>query len=917
MAAGKHLTVNDKIEELSNVDAGIANQYVKWDGTAANVISVASIPSTDITGLNTANWDTAFSWGDHALAGYQTGTSGANTALDNLTTTAINLSLLPDTSNSLSLGSSNRYWQIGHFGDVRLYDDAGADAICIQSPPVLDETIATPSWIFRLPPNEGLVGQTLEVIDITSRIATTEWRDVKNLANVDQVLTGARLINANAGELSIERTGLGEQYALRLVNKSGTASGDSASLAFQQHPTSTITGAIHSDHVGNLDYNMRFQVWSDIGNVLADRLILKNLGQVNIPLEPALDNLEDDLLAILPNGDIVRRSAISVTGVSSNLATTDQPLTGNRIISGVDNITRYNLLHIFIDQFGVNANSFDLNAVGGGGTAGLNLILGEARLTGDVIKIKHVGVDGNGLYIKGTNIDGTIAYVDINTDIDLNTNVINGATAFGWGDHSLAGYSTIDGLWGTDANGIIATGTPNIGIGGASTLANVLTITGATQINDGNFAMYDGVGIRHIFYPGALANNQIGGNLRVLEGKLSAGAGATQFGLLNIGNSTTTVPHMHFDAGVDVTTPTAGMLTWNGTELNFTTGAGAGTNVDLLTVGTGSSGIYGTSDTIPTLHTTTFGFGSVWDITAPDDAFNKMNINYKVSTLTAELRMGTSNGGGGFPATNFDGQGNGTYAHRNSFGYKTLVVNGDSSSFFMNDKEVVITGGQETAYSGAASFKFRTESTPNATIENVFTSDMANNVQAQFHSLQFGGNANIVFSVNSETKTSYGLAEVTNVIGRHRFAGDVGIDGGLQIKTTIAPIAGQIWKTTDIEGNGAWSNQTIQYVEVDEAITGDATGDITSPATINSTFVLRTLANAPANIAVDIMVGSDTGANASTGVRAVGSARTLLVKQDTDRAYVVTVQTNASSQIEIFSNSATQDFTYLGHSIII
>lgn len=60
--------------------------------------------------------------GAGALPTFETLTAGANTALSNLASVAINTDLLPDSGALRVLGSSSAYWSTGYFGDVRVID---------------------------------------------------------------------------------------------------------------------------------------------------------------------------------------------------------------------------------------------------------------------------------------------------------------------------------------------------------------------------------------------------------------------------------------------------------------------------------------------------------------------------------------------------------------------------------------------------------------------------------------------------------------------------------------------------------------------------------------------------------------------------------------------------------------------------
>lgn len=69
---------------------------------------------------------------------------------------------------------------------------------------------------------------------------------------------------------------------------------------------------------------------------------------------------------------------------------------------------------------------------------------------------------------------------------------------------------------------------------------------------------------------------------------VSVATGVNPSARLHIASSTTTLPHIAFNSGLDVTSPSNGALWWNGTNLNFRSG---GVTTDLLAGGGGGGGI--------------------------------------------------------------------------------------------------------------------------------------------------------------------------------------------------------------------------------------------------------------------------------------------------------------------------------------
>jgi len=88
-----------------------------WDRTGTNLTphtagDSISLGTGNITANNLAitNWNTAYSWGNHASAGYALASNVATKALDNLASVAINTSLISDTDSTDNLGSTTIAW---------------------------------------------------------------------------------------------------------------------------------------------------------------------------------------------------------------------------------------------------------------------------------------------------------------------------------------------------------------------------------------------------------------------------------------------------------------------------------------------------------------------------------------------------------------------------------------------------------------------------------------------------------------------------------------------------------------------------------------------------------------------------------------------------------------------------------------
>lgn len=155
------LTTNATLTQERVLTAGTAISLT--DNGAGSTVVVTNTGVTSIV----AGSGISISGGTGAVTVTNTNaTAGANTALSNLASVAINLSLLPGTTDTIDLGSASKTWRDIHIDrDIVLYEETTANTILIKAP-----TSLAP-YTFTFPDTGGTSGYVLR----TDGSGTTSW----------------------------------------------------------------------------------------------------------------------------------------------------------------------------------------------------------------------------------------------------------------------------------------------------------------------------------------------------------------------------------------------------------------------------------------------------------------------------------------------------------------------------------------------------------------------------------------------------------------------------------------------------------------------------------------------------------------------------------------------------------------------
>lgn len=147
--------------------------------------------------------------------------SGANTALSNLASVAINLTLLPGTTNSIDLGSAAKIWRTGYVGTLK--DASDVDALSVTSR-ILYDTAGRTSVIANRFLVDTLARTSLNWQD-RSLSAINGALVMKWDAGSVEMLAGAPLKwnGATSGNISIGVPATITDYSLTMPSATGSA----------------------------------------------------------------------------------------------------------------------------------------------------------------------------------------------------------------------------------------------------------------------------------------------------------------------------------------------------------------------------------------------------------------------------------------------------------------------------------------------------------------------------------------------------------------------------------------------------------------------------------------------------------------------------------------------------------------------
>ncbi len=209
-------------------NATLTSERVLTAGTAITLTdngagSTVVVANTGVTSL-IAGSGISISGGTGAITITNTNpTPGANTALSNLAAVAINVALLPGTTNSIDLGSLGKTWHDLHISrDIALYEGTTGNVILIQAPTSLA------SYTFKFPDSGGIVNYVLR----TDGAGTTSWvpqTSLSSAATIELDNLGVTAVNTHikpGSDNSID-LGSGSKNWRNVYTKSGVYYQDS------------------------------------------------------------------------------------------------------------------------------------------------------------------------------------------------------------------------------------------------------------------------------------------------------------------------------------------------------------------------------------------------------------------------------------------------------------------------------------------------------------------------------------------------------------------------------------------------------------------------------------------------------------------------------------------------------------------
>ena len=176
-AGGTDVPVTDGGTGLSSISA-----LSIWVANSANTITSVTPGAGQSVRINAGNT---------AWEAFTPGTAGANTALSNLASVAINTSLLPTSDNAITLGSGTKQWQIGYIGTSLNFGNG--DVVQTYTANKMEWTGATSGYFFDDDLVTSNAGQNLGVP------VTGEWNNL-------YLLEGGT-INWDNGDAVITQTG--------------------------------------------------------------------------------------------------------------------------------------------------------------------------------------------------------------------------------------------------------------------------------------------------------------------------------------------------------------------------------------------------------------------------------------------------------------------------------------------------------------------------------------------------------------------------------------------------------------------------------------------------------------------------------------------------------------------------------------
>jgi len=444
--AGNNITGTGAIDVVGNVKGTTitsgAVTYTGLDGNAGQVLTT--------NGSGNATWTTVSS-------GSTTGT--LNDVTTNGSTTANTI-----TVGGLDLAASNHKIRIGASNTFQIYNDGTSDRIDTSG---ADLKISTTNTDLLLESTGGTVkiNETAQFNNTSAELYYKSGSAVKKFETTSGGATVTGTLNATVG-LQINGTALNIGH---LSNVSSTAPSDGQVLKWSNANSEWEPG---TDLVGSGGGGIALTDLSvTTGNATGGGSLTYNNANGTFTFQPAVVGETDTLASVTARG-ATTTTAITVGGLTS----TDHIVAGNsKEIRLGDTATGD-----FVIVHDGSANVL-------GSPEGDNLLVkgaaGASRATfnSTSVELYHSGTKKVETTATGITVSG---HVSVTSGSSPQWN-----TAYGWGDHSVAGYLTSF----TEAD------TLNTVTGRGSTTTNAITVggngtTGGVSLLDGNIAVRTGTG---------------------------------------------------------------------------------------------------------------------------------------------------------------------------------------------------------------------------------------------------------------------------------------------------------------------------------------------------------------------------------------------------------------------------------------